>query len=208
MAGASLTSTNTRLTTVVGRAVHLRPYESETHAFSHVGSSAARRSALAAGPDQRTQSGLEHVKLLPSQLRRPTGAHVVEHLAANPHHFVSASGDNELLPTAVRRVGLTLDIAELFERGDRLSCRLPRDPKVATQLGRVLGASVYGLKRELMTRSHPRMTSPFKLCDDLIDHRIETTEQKHCQLSATRRVHVSTLTVRVQFDNVVVVAPK
>jgi hypothetical protein len=50
------------------------------------------------------------------------------------------------------------------------------------------------------------MSSPFKLCDDLIDHRSETTEQKHCQLSATRRVHVSTLTVRVQFDNVVVVS--
>jgi hypothetical protein len=85
-----------------------------------------------AARDQRTQSGLEHVKLLPSQLRRPTGANIVEHRAANPHHFVSASGDKELLPTGVRRVGLTLDIAELFKRGDRLSCRLPRDPEAAT----------------------------------------------------------------------------
>jgi hypothetical protein len=53
---------------------------------------------------------------------------------------------------------------------------LPRDPKGATQLGRVPRACVDGLKRELMTRRHPRMTSAVKLDDDLVDHRSETAK--------------------------------
>ena len=48
------------------------------------------------------------------------------------------------------------------------------------------------------------MTSPVKLDDNLVDHRRETAKQKHRQLSATRGVHVSTLTVSRQFDNLVV----
>jgi hypothetical protein len=50
------------------------------------------------------------------------------------------------------------------------------------------------------------MTSPVKLDDDLVDHRSETAKEKHRQLSATRGVHVSTLTVSTQFDNLVVVS--
>ena len=89
---------------------------------------------------------------------------------------MSAVGDNELLLTAIGRVALTLDIAELFKRGDRLGCCLPGDPQRATQLGRVPGTCVDGLKRELMTGRHPRMAPPVKLDDNLVDHRSETAK--------------------------------
>ena len=74
------------------------------------------------------------------------------------------------------QVAVTLEVAELFERGDRLGGRLPRHPKGATQLSRITGAGVYRLQRELVTRGHPGVTSPVELDDDLVDHRGETTE--------------------------------
>jgi hypothetical protein len=154
--------------------------------------------------DQLVEMSLERVKTVVSDLRSPPFAHVVEQGSTDGGHLVPAGSHLKALAALVLRVGLSLDVAKLPEGRDRLRGRLLRHRQTAAERGGRVRSPVDGSQSELVSGPDARVTLTFQLDDDLVDHRVEATEQKKGEPRALRRDHRGMVSGITHIDNLVV----
>jgi hypothetical protein len=103
-------------------------------------------------------------------------------------------------PRGVARIGLAVDVAELFQDGDGLRGGLFGDRQPATELGGGVRARVHRAQGELVHRADAFVAALRELDVHFVDHRVEPAEQQKCELGAAGLRHVADHTTPADVD--------
>ncbi len=124
---------------------------------------------------------------------------VLKDRLARLHDFLAARRHRQKLSAGVIRIVCSVDVALLFQRGDRLGGCLLTDPGAIPKLCRIHCPVRDGAQREIMYRTEIRITTARKLCRRRIGKAAEGREQQEGEVGTFAR-HFFFYTPRAQND--------